>query len=91
MNRAGQFAASGQIPTPPGYIKSKVGAGDAFCAGVLSAAHRGMTLAEAVRLGNAAAMVSLSVPGATGAMRTVEECLRTADLFGERKLPEIPG
>ena len=90
MDRAGQFAASGQIPTPPGYIKSKVGAGDAFCAGVLAAAHRGMTLAEAVRLGNAAAVVSLSVPGATGAMRTVEECLRTAVLFGERGLPGIP-
>jgi sugar/nucleoside kinase (ribokinase family) len=90
MDKAGRFAASGKIPTPPGYIKSKVGAGDAFCAGVLSAAHRGMTLSEAVRLGNAAAMVSLSVPGATEAMRTVGECLRAADRFGETELPAIP-
>ncbi|MBQ3957008.1 MAG: carbohydrate kinase family protein [Clostridia bacterium] len=90
MDKAGNFAACGQIPTPPGYIKGKVGAGDAFCAGVLAAAHRGMSLAEAVRLGNAAATVSLNAPGATEAMKTAEECLAAADLFGEGTLPEIP-
>lgn len=90
MDRAGNFAVCGQIPTPPGYIKGKVGAGDAFCAGVLSAAHRGMSLTDALKLGNAAATVSLNAPGATEAMTTVEECLRIADEFGEGELPVEP-
>ena len=90
MDREGRFAAVGQIPVPDGYIKGKVGAGDAFCAGVLSAAHRGMSLEEAVRLGNAAATVSLNALGATEAMTTVEECLRVADEFGEGEVPVIP-
>lgn len=90
MDRTGEFAVCGQIPTPPGFIRGKVGAGDAFCAGVLSAAHRGMSLAEALRLGNAAATVSLNAPGATEAMTTVEECLRIADEFGEGPLPVKP-
>ncbi|MBR4206322.1 MAG: carbohydrate kinase family protein [Clostridia bacterium] len=83
MDKDGNTAASGQIPTPPGFIKGKVGAGDAFCAGVLSAAHRGMSLAEALKLGNAAATVSLGAPGATEAMTTLEECLAAAQRFGE--------
>lgn len=91
MDRAGTFASYGQIPTPEGYIRGKVGAGDAFCAGVLAAAHRGMTLAEALKLGNAAATVSLNAPGATEAMRTAEECLSITDAFGEPVCVRIPG
>ena len=90
MDRSGRFAAYGQIPTPPDYIRGKVGAGDAFCAGVLAAAHRGGSLAEALRLGNAAATVSLNAPGATEAMRTAEECLAVTDAFGAPVCPEIP-
>ncbi|MBQ4194271.1 MAG: carbohydrate kinase family protein, partial [Clostridia bacterium] len=91
MDSAGSFASYGQIPTPEGFIRGKVGAGDAFCAGVLTAAHRGMTLAEALRLGNAAATVSLGAPGATEAMRTAEECLAITDGFGEPVTLAIPG
>ena len=90
MDADGDFAAYGQIPTPPGYIRGKVGAGDAFCAGVLSAAHRGMSLADAVKLGNAAATVSLNAPDATGAMTTLEECLRITDGFGIPETPSVP-
>ena len=49
-----------------------------------------MSLAGAVRLGNAAATMSLGAAGATEAMRTAEECLRIAEYFGEGALPEIP-
>ena len=59
-------------------------------AGVLSAAHRGMTLAEAVMLGNAAATVSLNAQSATGAMTTLEECIRITDGFGRPETVCIP-
>lgn len=89
MDKDGNFAKYGQIYTPKGFIKGKVGAGDAFCAGVLSAAHRGMSLEYAIKLGNAAATQSLAEPGATEAMQTVEYVMDLADRFGATTLPEI--
>lgn len=89
MDKDGNFAKYGQIYTPKDFIKGKVGAGDAFCAGVLSAAHRGMSLEYALKLGNAAATQSLAEPGATEAMQTVEYVMELADKFGAKELPEI--
>lgn len=89
MDKAGNYAQCGQIYTPDGFIQGKVGAGDAFCAGVLAAAHRGESLDYALLLGNAAATQSLAAPGATEAMKTVEEVMQTAREFGVAPLPEI--
>ena len=60
---------------PEGYIQGAVGAGDAFCSGVLYAAWKGLPLADALELGNAAAVCSLSRPGATEGMRSAGEAL----------------
>ena len=60
---------------PPGHIKGSVGAGDAFCSGVLYAAWRGQSLREALELGTAAAACSLSRPGATEGMRSCDEAM----------------
>ncbi len=64
------------LKLPEGYIKGSVGAGDAFCSGVLYAAWRDRPLAEAIELGTAAAACSLSQPGATEGMRGYDETLR---------------
>ena len=89
MDKDGNYAQCGQIYTPEGFIKGKVGAGDAFCAGVLAAAHRGESLEYAMILGNAAATQSLNEPGATEAMKTVEEVMAMAKEFGIAPLPEV--
>ena len=60
---------------PEGYIKGSVGAGDAFCSGVLYAAWKGMDLAAAIELGTAAAACSLSQPDATEGMRGFTEAM----------------
>ena len=64
------------LKLPEGYIKGSVGAGDAFCSGVLYAAWKGRTLSEAIELGTAAAACSLSRPGATEGIRSYEETMR---------------
>ena len=64
------------LTLPEGYIKGSVGAGDAFCSGVLYAAWKGRELSEAIELGTAAAACSLSQPGATEGMRGYEETMR---------------
>ena len=50
-----------------------MGAGDAFCSGVLYAAWKGESLKSAIELGTASAACSLSQPGATEGMRTEAE------------------
>lgn len=64
------------LKLPQGYIKGSVGAGDAFCSGVLYAAWKGLPLAQAIELGTACAACSLSQPGATEGMRSCAEAMR---------------
>lgn len=89
MDKDSNYAQYGQIKNPKDFVKGKVGAGDAFCAGVLSAAHKGMSLEYALKLGNAAATASLASPGATEAMMTIDECMELADRFGATVLPDV--
>jgi len=69
------------VNLPPGYIKGKVGAGDAFCAGTIYVASQGGSLAEGLELGNAAAAASLSMPGATEGMLPVGELRKLKERF----------
>lgn len=61
------------LKLPSGYIKGTVGAGDAFCSGVLYAAWKGEDLKSAIELGTASAACSLSRPDATEGMRSAAE------------------
>ena len=60
---------------PEGYIQGTVGAGDAFCAGTLLGAYRGVALKDALWYGAVAAACSLGRPGATEGVRKMEEAL----------------
>ena len=75
VDEHGNYIETESVPVPKGYIKGTVGAGDAFCSGVLYGAYTGLPLAEAIELGNAAAACSLSESGATEGMRTASEAL----------------
>lgn len=79
-----QYFQRASLNLPDGYIKGTVGAGDAFCAGVLYGAEKGRTLVESVDLGIAAAAASLSQPGSTEGMRTEAEVLTLLDTFERR-------
>lgn len=69
------FVEIPSLKLPADYIKGSVGAGDAFCSGVLYGAWKGLALSEAIRLGTAAAACSLSQPGATEGMRSYAETM----------------
>ena len=64
------------------YIKGTVGAGDAFCAGVLYAAETDLPLPEALKLGACCAAASLSEVSASDGVKTKDEVLRLYDLYG---------
>lgn len=71
------------LKLPKGYIKGTVGAGDAFCSGVLYGAWKSWGLEESILLGNCAAAASLSEQGATEGMRSVEEVKELFELYGK--------
>ena len=81
MDEAGNYCEFESLKLPKGYIKGTVGAGDAFCAGVLYAAETGMTLPEALKLGACTAAASLSEVSASDGVKTAEEVLKLYDLY----------
>ena len=79
MDAVGHYAQEPSKRLPAGYIKGTVGAGDAFCAGTLLAAYRGLTVSDALRFGNASALQSLQAETANGAMTSIDEALAHYD------------
>lgn len=75
LDENNHYVAIDSLRLPEGYIKGSVGAGDAFCAGVLYAAWKGWALPTAIELGTAAAACSLSQPGGTEGMRSCESAM----------------
>ncbi|MEA4938848.1 MAG: carbohydrate kinase family protein [Christensenella sp.] len=75
VDENGRYIETESAPLERSMIKGTVGAGDAFCSGVLYGAYCNRTLEEAIELGNAAAACSLTESGATEGMRTASEAL----------------
>lgn len=70
------------LKLPAGYIKGTVGAGDAFCAGILYAAEMGMGMKEALKLGACTAAASLSEVSASDGVKTVGKVLKLYEQYG---------
>jgi sugar/nucleoside kinase (ribokinase family) len=75
LDKEGNFVALNSLKLPKGYIKDTLGAGDAFCAGVLYAVQKRKCLREAIEMGIASATCSLSQCGATEGMRNTNEAM----------------
>ena len=84
MDETGRFCKFESLQLPDGYIKGTVGAGDAFCAGVLYAAEMDMPLPEALKLGACCAAASLSQVGASDGVKTKDEVLKLYALYGRK-------
>lgn len=69
------------LKLPNDWIKGAVGAGDAFCAGILYAAETHMTLNEALKLGVCTAAASLHAVNASDGIKTTSEVLKLYDLY----------
>lgn len=83
IDEKGAYFEVPSLKLPDGYIKGTVGAGDAFCAGILYGAETGMGLEEALKLGACTAAASLSEVGASAGVRPVEEVLKLYEQYGE--------
>lgn len=75
---------SPSLDVPREYIKGKTGAGDAYCSGILYAAHEDKTLEEALNIARCCATASLSQNNGTDGMREFEEIMKL-----EKEFPEM--
>lgn len=82
LDAAGTFHQVPSLTLPKGYIQGTVGAGDAFCSGILYGAETGMELDAALKLAACTAAASLSRPGASDGVGTVEEVMKLYEQYG---------
>ena len=81
LDEKGEYVEVPSLKLPKGFIKGTVGAGDAFCAGVLYSAEKGKSLREALILGAATAAASLREVNASDGVAAAEEVLKLYDLY----------
>ena len=84
IDEKGDYYEFSSLKLPKGYIKGTVGAGDAFCAGILYGAYKAFSMPEALKLGACSAAASLSQPGASEGVGTIDEVLALYEQFGTR-------
>lgn len=86
-NREGKRLSQGSLRLPEGYIAGAVGAGDAFCAGMLYGLHEEWPLERTAVLATCCAAASLSRPGASEGVMPLDETLELGERFGHRSPP----
>ena len=65
LDKSGKYTVVDSLKLPKGFIKGSVGAGDAFCAGVLLGIYKGWTDREILEFGAGSAVMALSAADAT--------------------------
>ncbi|MGE5314456.1 MAG: carbohydrate kinase family protein [Acidobacteriota bacterium] len=78
MNAQGAYHYEPSIPMCPEDIKGTVGAGDAFCAGILYGVHENLSVKDMLLTAHASAHFNLKNPTSTGgavSMKTIRELL----------------
>lgn len=85
LDRTGYFCAVPSLDLPSGWIKGSVGAGDAFCAGMLYSFLKGMSAEEGMRLASCTAAMNLSVPDSVSGAKSLAETLSLESRFPRQK------
>ena len=86
IDEKNNFYEQPSFELPKGYIKGAVGAGDAFCAGVLYSIHQGWNMTQALKVGTVTATCCLSKSGTTEGIENIESMMKLFDNFPLRKL-----
>jgi len=87
--KEGKRYAQGSLNLPANYIKGTVGAGDAFCAGMLYGLHEGWEASKTLKLGSCAAAACLARPGATDGLLPLNKVMELENCFPEND-PPVP-
>ena len=84
LDENNRYISRTSLKIPKEHIKGTVGAGDAFCSGILYGAWKKWDLEKSVRLATCAAVAALSERGATEGMRSLEEVMKYEEIYPYR-------
>lgn len=70
------------LKLPPDWIRGTVGAGDAFCAGILYSAEKQLPMEQALKLAACSAAASLHEISASDGVRSAKEVLELYTIYG---------
>jgi sugar/nucleoside kinase (ribokinase family) len=86
LTREGEEHFQPSFLQPPDYIKGAVGAGDAFCAGMLAGIHEQWDIARSLRFATAAAAASLREADSTSGVCDAKQLWDFFDRFPLREI-----
>jgi len=78
VTTSGEILVRDSFEVHPSWIKSTVGAGDAFAAGMLYGLHESWSLDASVELGHASAAASLRAATTVDSVQSIQACLEFA-------------
>ena len=86
LERNGNFIIVPSLELPKGYIVGSVGAGDAFCAGMLYAFVSKMEMKAGMELASCVAACNLSVATSIDGARNLKETLSLEEIYQRRSI-----
>lgn len=89
MEADGSYYIQPSLKLPDGYIKGAVGAGDAFCAGMLYSIYKGWDTKRALEIAVSAAAACLSHINATDGMKDISAIEELYRIMEKRELPMV--
>ena len=81
LDRTGSFEAVPSLDLPPGWIKGSVGAGDAFCAGILYSILKDIPAKEGLRLASCSAAMNLAATDSVSGAKPFAETMALDSRF----------
>ena len=81
LGKDGDWTSVPSLSLPDGWIRGSVGAGDAFCAGMLYAIMKDMPPEESLRLASCAAACNLAAPDSISGARSLSETMELDSRF----------
>ena len=86
LTAAGEFTVLPSLDLPKGYIKGSVGAGDAFCAGMLYSFANGWDAEKGMRLASCMSVCNLSALDSTSGAKSLQETLNVETKFKRKRI-----
>ena len=85
----GRTWRQGSVRLPREQVRSTIGAGDAFAAGVILGLHEGWPVERCLRLAVASAAACVRSPNTSDGIKPADQALADADLAGYRPTPRF--
>ena len=89
LDKDGTFTVLPSVGLSKSEIVGSVGAGDAFCAGMLYAFARGISAAEGMKIASCASICNLLVADSVSGARSLAETLKMEEIYGREVLTDV--